>query len=1026
MREFRFVLISLALIASGAGYSQAVCGFDQIQAKLMRDPAYRSKLALQEASLRQYILTHPKQKGKEHVLSGPPYTIPIVFHVVTTGGSRGSIYNPTDSQIVATMAYLNAVYNGTYPGTQGAGDLQMQFVLAQRDPNCNPTNGIDHIDGSGIAGYVAGGVNLNTTLGTDEINVKNLDRWDPTQYYNVWVVNMIDGQDGTSGTFIAGFTYFPGGDPNYDGVIILATQTAPGLKTLPHEMGHAFNLYHPFQGSSGNTCPINTDCTTDGDQVCDTDPITEPVNFVCRAGTNPCTSTPYSINTESNYMNYTNCSTLFTPDQDTRMLASAASTARISLSSSLGGTPPGSGTSPCVPKIDFAVSDDEVTESTTATSGCRAYTDHTYYVVIGNSPSAATTATLAVMSGTATQGLKYDITTSGSFSSPSMVLNFPAGSTTSQPFTVRVYDDASVEGTQNLVLGLSVNNGGGNAVAGDGRSSLTITIYDNDSLPYGPTNSTKTLGSSLGLLQSPFAGANAKQKSQILYMASELSAVGIKAGNLVGLSLNISKNSANSFLYTGLTIKMGLTSQGSLYNASTEFPLSDAGFTTVFSSSDSTVNGWNNFSFSTPFAWDGSSNVVVELCYDNGASTSNNDDCEAYTDGSSNSSYVFQSGINCTGSFSSFSLYSGGYKPIAEFIYADPGTAVQTIVNSSQTQYLGPFADVYFYDQTGSKLMAHIQNLSNFNYDCTQVVIDRAGSSATAFWNNNPSNYLMDKTFHVLPTSNNSSGSYNITVYYTQAEVSGWAAATGQNPNNLQLVKAPGQLYLVTPSNPNAAGTVSLGMPTISSLGSNTALTYSFTNGFSGFGAGVVGTALPVTLLSFTGQLQDDHALLNWITSLEVNSKEFVLERSYDDSLFEAIGSVPAAGNSSSPHSYRFEDPDPLQAYSYYRLRLVDLDNRYTYSQVVLIRETSLPAACRVLNNPFTDQIWVSFNQPPASPVISRLFDLTGRLVASWENHPGGSTELELSMTGKRLASGSYILEIQFDNQLYTTRVVKN
>ena len=143
-------------------------------------------------------------------------------------------------------------------------------------------------------------------------------RWDPTQYYNIWVVDKIDGADGTSGQFIAGFAYFPGGDPNYDGIIMLATQMITGQKTLPHEIGHAFNLYHPFQGSTDVTvCPANANCNTDGDLVCDTDPISYNqtggiVDFTCRTGTNSCTGTAYSSNTESNYMNYTFCYTLFT------------------------------------------------------------------------------------------------------------------------------------------------------------------------------------------------------------------------------------------------------------------------------------------------------------------------------------------------------------------------------------------------------------------------------------------------------------------------------------------------------------------------------------------------------------------------------------------------------------------------------------------------------------------------------------------------------------------------------------------
>jgi hypothetical protein len=327
-------LLILCLFPALTAFSQR-CGFDILHQKRMSsDPAYKSGIDEQQAWIRNYARDH-----RNELLNAPQaalFTIPVVVHVIHTGGAVGTTYNPTDVQIQNAISYLNQVYDGTWPGTQGVGEIQINFVLATRDPGCNPTSGINRIDGSGLANYTAQGVNANNTTGVDEIDVKNLVRWDPYRYYNIWVVNRIDGSDGTSGSFIGGFAYFPGAPQSLDGTIMLATQMQPNRKTLPHEIGHAFSLYHPFQGASGATCPANTDCNTDGDEVCDTDPITQPVGFVCRSGNNPCTGTPFSINTESNYMNYTNCSNLFTADQKARMLAAASSVFRRGLHTSWG------------------------------------------------------------------------------------------------------------------------------------------------------------------------------------------------------------------------------------------------------------------------------------------------------------------------------------------------------------------------------------------------------------------------------------------------------------------------------------------------------------------------------------------------------------------------------------------------------------------------------------------------------------------------------------------------------------------
>jgi len=350
-------LTGILLLLAHAVFSQAICGFDIVHnRRLQKDPVYHQNVLDGEAAIRSYIRQHPKLgQPRRPIVQGAPggpatplsalYTIPVVVHVIHTGGAIGTIYNPTDAQILGAIDYLNAVYNGTESNLSGgAGDLQIQFALARRDPNCNATNGINRVDGSGVAGYVTGGVKEQTTVGVDEVSIKDLSRWNTSQYYNIWVVDKIDGNDGTGpGSFIAGFAYFPGAPSSVDGIIMLATQMVSGQKTLPHEIGHAFNLYHPFQGTNpaGTSCPVNAACSTDGDQVCDTDPVSTPVDFVCRTGaTNPCTGTPYTINTESNYMTYTNCYTLFTSGQKARMLAAAAASPRSNFITSQGATAP--------------------------------------------------------------------------------------------------------------------------------------------------------------------------------------------------------------------------------------------------------------------------------------------------------------------------------------------------------------------------------------------------------------------------------------------------------------------------------------------------------------------------------------------------------------------------------------------------------------------------------------------------------------------------------------------------------------
>ncbi|HYH16004.1 MAG TPA: M43 family zinc metalloprotease, partial [Flavisolibacter sp.] len=689
-----------------------------------------------------------------------------------------------------------SVYAGTFPGAEGVGDMQIQFALANRDPNCNSTNGINRVNGVSIPEYVANGV-FATTSGTDELAIKNFSRWDPSQYYNIWVVNKIDGADGTSGSFIAGFAYFPGDPDQLDGTVILATQMKAGAKTLPHELGHALSLYHPFEGSFGTTCVPASDCENNGDEICDTEPILQPTNLAgCRVGTtNPCTNASYSINSEKNFMNYASCFTLFTPDQKTRAQAAMNAPSRVSLTNSLGATPPNEGTTTCLPKINFELTDDRKAEAAGLSDGCRIYSDYTYKMEIGNAPTATATAVLT-LGGTATEKVDYDITTNGSFSAPSKALTFENGAISSPSFTIRVYNDAIVDGTETVNLGFTLNNGGGNAIIGDARPNFIFTITDNDNAPVsGSSTGTGSIGTSLGALaQGPFDARQAKQRTQFLYRASELTAAGIPAGTISGLALNLRKNSTRP--YTSFSIKVGSTLITNLIDDPDAYIVTGTTVKTI--TSYTTIAGWNNFSFDVPFNWNGTDNLVVEICYDNGVADAGDavDNVLFYSDGGSatQGNLLWQPEINCSQAFTSLNGYTLGYKPIIQFNYGIPGTSIQSLVNTSKEEHLGPFADIYFYDRTENKLLARIRNLSNHDYGCTTVEIDRAGVNSTPFTTNTPSQQLLNKTIKITPTTNNASGQYEITLYYSNTEKTSWETATGQTWNNILLVKVPTQI----------------------------------------------------------------------------------------------------------------------------------------------------------------------------------------------------------------------------------------
>jgi len=100
------------------------------------------------------------------------------------------------------------------------------------------------------------------------------------------------------------------------------------------------------------------------------------------------------------------------------------------------------------------------------------------------------------------------------------------------------------------------------------------------------------------------------------------------------------------------------------------------------------------------------------------------------------------------------------------------------------------------------------------------------------------------------------------------------------------------------------------------------------------YGSAIV---LPISLFSFTGQTEGNGVLLHWATAQEQNSNYFEVDRSADNQNYTAIGQVSAAGNSTQTANYSFTDGSPLAGNNYYRLKMVDEDGSFVYSQVVVV-----------------------------------------------------------------------------------------
>jgi hypothetical protein len=690
---------------------------------------------------------------------------------------------------------------------------------------------------------------------------------------------------------------------------------------------------------------------------------------------------------------------------------------------------------PTTPDINFASAYTIMQENQVALDSCKGYRDYTVTLTIANAPAGDAILNFSLDTGnTASRPFDFDFTTNGSFTNPSTSLTFTSGSTASRQITVRIYDDASVEGIETFALKYTLS-GTTNAKAGTGPQLHTIYIYDNDSAPTAGTQSYTTIGTPSFYLSNSLTGTGSAQpfdarlqrkKTRFQYRADELSAAGLSGGSIIQLQLNF--GFVNSIRpYKNLQISMGNSSVPNLVDNSSATIDAVSNYASI--ASFDPVAGWNTLELNTPFVWNGTSNVIVEICYDNGSvdSTDKADIVIGYKDGATNlqGNMFWQDNLACSGSYTSPMYYAEGLKPQIKFVKGITPTPVATQLNTTRTVYLGPNADIYVYSPT-SEILARIRNLSAHDYGCTQVTIDRAGTGAKPFWNNATPNYLMDKTIRITPSINNLSGAYEVTLYYTANEVLGWETVTGLSFQNIQLVKVQGKIADVTPAAPNAAGTIQVVQPIIGNLSTHRTLTFTFNNGFSGFGAGIIGTALPLQVVDLTGVIRNNRSVLKWSTLYEMGTRTFQIERSFDGDHFKKIADRPAAGKSNLRMDYSFTDADLAQEKNFYRIRIVDQDGKTSLTQTILLRNPLAGSGTfKVISNPVTQYLDLQLGNLPASDWVCRVFDMSGRMVMQRTIATAGIQRMRIDLTGVSMAKGEYVVQMTSGKGTFTDRFIR-
>jgi hypothetical protein len=187
----------------------------------------------------------------------------------------------------------------------------------------------------------------------------------------------------------------------------------------------------------------------------------------------------------------------------------------------------------------------------------------------------------------------------------------------------------------------------------------------------------------------------------------------------------------------------------------------------------------------------------------------------------------------------------------------------------------------------------------------------------------------------------------------------------------------------------------------------------------------------PVKLTSFTATAKAADAFLNWTTASEINNKGFDVERSVDGRTFESIGFVKGAGNSTRMLNYSLTDAKAFTKTSstvlYYRLKQVDFDGTFAYSNVVKVNSNAQKAnALSVYPNPFNNAYNVSFDAANAGMVELKMVDIQGKVVAEY-SAPAIKGENKISLDNlSNVSAGVYFVKVTVDGETQVLKLVKN
>ena len=169
---------------------------------------------------------------------------------------------------------------------------------------------------------------------------------------------------------------------------------------------------------------------------------------------------------------------------------------------------------------------------------------------------------------------------------------------------------------------------------------------------------------------------------------------------------------------------------------------------------------------------------------------------------------------------------------------------------------------------------------------------------------------------------------------------------------------------------------------------------------------------IPVTITDFAAQKINETVLLKWNATHETGFSQYEIERSTDGNVFNKIGNV--AGRNLADYSF-IDDRLPRKQLIYYRLKMLDIDGKFTYSKTIAVKLENYFSQALVYPNPTSGNLNIRLAEQLESNSSIQVTDITGRIVKQ-ETTKGGTVSISLSVGS--LPEGRYFIKIFNATQL--------